>query len=270
MYVLWKKCLPRGAKRLAMVSWYDLLARLDSKDEILFLNHGYASPEGRPGTLDLESDMEQHRYPVQLYDLLARQADWRGKDALEVSSGLGGGMMYIARQFQPNSFTGLDISRDSVSACRRRCRDPMFRFVTGDAEAIPFDDASFDVIINVESSLNYRNVDAFLGEVARLLRPGGTFLFGDYRRSSKMPRLRKSLARLPLAVKVLSDITPGIVRGLEINGIRKRRLIDRHVPFGLRGVARKFAGLSPSKDIELDNFRFGRKSYLMAVLEKPA
>jgi fatty-acid O-methyltransferase len=103
-----------------------------------------------------------------------------------------------------------------------------------------------------------------------LLRPGGTFLFGDYRRSTKMPRLHRSLTSLPLSVKVLSDITPGIVRGLESNSVHKRRLIDRHAPFGLRGVARKFAGLSKGRDTELDNFRFGRKSYIMAVLEKPA
>lgn len=253
-----------------MVAWYDYLARLDSKGEVLFLNHGYAPPRGSPLTLDLALDLEPYRYPVQLYDLLARQADWRGKDALEVSSGLGGGMTYIARHFGPRSFTGLDISQASVKACRQRCRDPRLSFAAGEAEAMPFSDASFDIIVNVESSLNYRSIDAFLGEVARVLRPGGLFLFGDYRRAIKMERLQRSLAKVALTVETFRDITPGIVRGLELDQDRKRALIDRHVPWGLRGVARKFAGLSRDKDMELDSFRSGYKSYVMAVLEKPA
>ena len=49
----------------------------------------------------------------------------------------------------------------------------------GDAENLPFDDASFDVVTNLESSHTYPDIRAFLGQVRRVLRPGGWFLHTD-------------------------------------------------------------------------------------------
>ena len=45
------------------------------------------------------------------------------------------------------------------------------RFVVGDAEDLPFDDASFDTIICANSFHHYPNPRAFFGEASRVLRP---------------------------------------------------------------------------------------------------
>lgn len=270
MFQVWKRYLPRELKRRAMVSWYDLLARVDTKGELLFLNHGYAPPGDFPNTIALSPEFEQHRYPIQLYDLLANRRDWRGKDGLEVSCGLGGGVMFIDHHYEPRSMTGLDISASSIDACRRRYPSGQMRFETGDAQAMPFADHSFDIVINVESSLNYSNFHAFLKEVDRVLRPGGTFLFADYRRTAKMVKLRHALEKMGYAIELMNDITGGIVRGLELNLDNKRGMINRHVPWLLRGLVRGFAGLSGEKDEEHGKFRTGQKNYLLAVLSKPA
>ena len=269
MFSLWKRYLPRGFKRRAMVYWYDVVAKMNTGGELLFLNHGYAETGQAPNAISLPPELEDHRYPIQLYDLLARHRDWRGKDGLEVSCGLGGGVMYVDRHYQPRTMTGLDISAESVAACRRRYDGRHLRFETGDAQAMPFPDRSFDIVINIESSLNYQDFSAFLREVDRVLKPGGTFLFGDYRRSGKMEKLRQSLTDMGYSIEVMTDITPGIVRGLELGLERKRALIDRHVALPLRGIVRGFAGLSAGRDEERDKFHNGVKSYLMAVLTKP-
>ena len=44
-------------------------------------------------------------------------------------------------------------------------------FVTGNAQELPFEDQSFDAIVNVESSRSYNDIDAFISEVHRVLRP---------------------------------------------------------------------------------------------------
>ena len=56
---------------------------------------------------------------------------------------------------------GLDFSQKAIDFARGHHRDPRLRFVCGDAEALPFADASFDAVLNVESSHCYPNVPRF-------------------------------------------------------------------------------------------------------------
>ena len=67
--------------------------------------------------------------------------------------------------------------------------DTVARAVRADLLLLPFPDASFDVVINVESSHCYGHVDRFFAEVARVLRPGGWFLYTDFRGATDMPAL---------------------------------------------------------------------------------
>ena len=53
------------------------------------------------------------------------------------------------------------------------------RFEVGDAETLPFDAESFDIVTNLESSSCYPDVHAFYREVHRVLAPGGHFLYSD-------------------------------------------------------------------------------------------
>jgi ubiquinone/menaquinone biosynthesis C-methylase UbiE len=52
-------------------------------------------------------------------------------------------------------------------------------YVTG-REKLPFPDESFDAVINVEASHAYPQLSRFLGEVARVLHPGGHFFYADF------------------------------------------------------------------------------------------
>ena len=127
-----------------------------------------------------ESD-EPNRFRIQLYHRTATQADLSGKRVLEVGCGHGGGASYLMRTLHPASYTGLDLNPAGIAFCRKRHNLAGLEFVHGDAENLPFPDQSFDAVINIESSLHYPRFPRFLAEVARVLRPGGHFLYADFR-----------------------------------------------------------------------------------------
>lgn len=268
MFKIWKRMLPKRFKQKAMVGWYNYIGRLNTDGEILFLNHGFASPLAESPILP--EALEVHRYPIQLYHYVGSQGDVSGKDVLEVSSGLGGGVRWIVSCLNARSVTGLDIAAGAVEACRARNRDARVRFEIGDAQAMPFADASFDALINIESSLNYPDFPAFLREVVRVLRPGGYFMIADYRSAKGYLKMKKSLERLDWPILLSEDISPSIVRGLKHTSAKNREAIQRFVPRFLRAAALQFARLGTDSDDEAVSFASGRKRYLAMVLQKPA
>ena len=107
--------------------------------------------------------------------------DLRGKEVLEVSCGHGGGASWITRTMQPAKYTGLDLNPAGIRFCQQRHKVDGLSFVQGDAQKLPFPDNSLDAVINVEASHCYPDFPGFLVEVARVLRPGGHFLYTDFR-----------------------------------------------------------------------------------------
>lgn len=252
-----------------MVFWYNFISRLDTGDDLLFLNHGFAPVEGDPKTVDLAPEEEKDRYSIQLYHQLAVTVDWTGKEALEVSSGRGGGTDWVMRAFKPAKLVGLDIAKVSTDFCNKYFKTPGLSFVTGDAQDMPFEDASFDIIFTVESSLNYPDFDAFLAEVLRVLRPGGHLLITDYRRASKGKRFEASLRSSGMEVLSFESIAPQIIRGLELSEDRKLAVINKYAPRILRPLIGRFARVSGEEVSELELFSTGKKVYFTSVLQKP-
>ena len=267
MFAIWKKFLPDRFKQKVMVGWYNYVGRLNTNGEVLFLNHGFDDPKVAPPPLP--AGLEMHRYPIQLYHHIVSRADVAGMDVLEVSSGLGGGVGWIAKCLGPRSVTGLDIAAAAIEASRARNRDARVRFETGDAQAMPFADASFDAVVNVESSLNYPDFAAFLRETTRVLRPGGYFMFADYRRAKRYDAMKHDLERLGWRILLAEDISAGIVRGLDHTAASKRAAVTRFAPRFLRSTALRFARLDDQFDDEKMAFASGKKRYLAMVLRKP-
>ena len=129
--------------------------------------------------LPLAPAEEPSRWAIQLYHRVATQVDLSGKQVLEVGCGHGGGASYVMRTLGPKSYTGLDLNPAGIAFCRKRHNLPGLDFVQGDAQSLPFPDQSFGAVINIESSNHYTQLSRFLAEVARVLRPGGHFLYAD-------------------------------------------------------------------------------------------
>jgi len=197
-------------------------------DDVVFLNWGYE--DDPPMNIPLDASDEPDRYGIQLYHRTATQADLTGKQVLEVGCGHGGGASYLTRTLRPATYTGLDLNWAGIKLCRKRHKVPGLTFVTGDAEKLPFPDESFDAVVNVESSHCYPHLSRFLAEVARVLRPGGQFLYADLRHAPDIPTWESAVADAPLQLLSERSINAEVLRGLERNSPRQTRMIDRHIP----------------------------------------
>lgn len=205
-------------------------------DDVVFFNFGYE--EDPPMALPLDSSDEPNRYCIQLYHQTASQVDLTGKRVLEVSCGAGGGASYIVRSLGPASYTGLDLNPASIELCKKRHQLPGLDFVQGDAQNLPFPDASFDAVVNVEASHQYPDFPRFLAEVARVLRPGGHFLYTDSRRNPVVAEWESALAEAPLRKEAERDIEREAKRGLDANTQRSQEAIGRRAPAFLAGLTR--------------------------------
>ncbi len=230
-------------RRLLWRWWYGRLASRHTAGDWTFMNYGLAPPDGAKVTLD--SSDEPDRFCIQLYHRVASAVDLAGKEVLEVGSGRGGGASFIARHHRPARITGTDFSPQAIALCKRRhAAVPNLSFVTGDAENLPFPDASFDAVLNVESSHCYGHVEKFFAEAVRVLRPGGHFLYTDFRAAADMTALEALLGSMPAWEKAArEDITAAVADAMQADDERKRTLIDQHIPSRFRHLFGEFAGL---------------------------
>jgi len=225
--------------------WYPFLTRRLRGEEVLFLN--YAFETDPPVGLKLEAEDEPDRACIQLYHHVASQMDLRGKEVLEVSCGHGGGASWITRTLQPASYTGLDLNPTGIAFCTQRHRVPGLSFKQGDAQRLPFPDGSLDAVINVEASHCYPDFPGFLAEVARVLRPGGHFLYADFRFRDGFAEWESAIAKTSMQLIQTRDIRNEVLRGMEANAARSEALICQRLPRFLHSLGRDFAGIPGSR-----------------------
>ena len=225
--------------------WYPFLTRRLRGEEVLFLNYAFETEP--PLGLPLSADDEKNRACIQLYHQVATQVELGGKDVLEVSCGHGGGASYLARTLQPARYLGLDLNSTGIRFCTERHLVPQLSFLQGDAEKLTFAAETFDAVVNVEASHCYPDFPAFLREVARVLRPGGYFLYADFRFSEDVSAWEHAIAHAPLVTVNSRDISADVLRGMDKNSPRSEALIARHLPKFLHSLGRDFAGIRGSR-----------------------
>jgi SAM-dependent methyltransferase len=253
-------------KRLLWRAWYQFLAARYPHPRWTFMNYGYRAPDAPSAQppLPLESADEDNRSCIQLYDLVARGAPVAGRELLEVGCGRGGGADYAARKLDPRRVVAVDLSPRAVALCRRRFAHPRLSFEVGDAEHLPFAAASFDVVLNVESSHCYGRFDAFLAEVRRVLRPDGHFLYADFRPSGEIDGWRAALHTAGFAIRAEHDLRPGVVAALDTDDGEKRDLIARLIDRPLAGIFGEFAALQGSGlNAALRRGDFGYRAFVL-------
>jgi ubiquinone/menaquinone biosynthesis C-methylase UbiE len=107
----------------------------------------------------------------------------RGEQVLDVGSGAGLLAHELAAEVGAlGSVDGIDPSESMLAlARRRRPHDGAaeIRFVAGDASVLPFADGRFDAAVATQVYEYVQDMPAALGEVFRVLRPGGRLLVLD-------------------------------------------------------------------------------------------
>ena len=257
---LFFKILKWGARREEL---YDRLYSL-SWGETTTNNYGFAPAEGQ----------HQERFQMQLYTELLNLVDDRlepGRIAhvLEISCGRGGGLGHLARRLPRQArVIGLDFSARAIAFCRERyAAVANLAFVRGHALHLPFEDGSFDLVVNVEASHAYGDDAAFLREVRRVLHPRGRFLYADYRTRRKVPMLEE-LARAAGLAGELRDITRNVVSACELDAERRQRIIRSGLPWHARlllgSSLEGYAGLPGTSTFE--RFHSGDRLYFLTCM----
>ncbi len=128
-------------------------------------------------------DMERHYSPGRTWEALARTALpllWPG-DVLDIASGDG----VLAELLSPHAerYVCIDSSQRVVNAASERLRRfENVEVIEGDMHALPFPDASFDLVVLMHALTYAEKPAKAVAEAARVLRPGGRLLLSSLAR----------------------------------------------------------------------------------------
>jgi ubiquinone/menaquinone biosynthesis C-methylase UbiE len=98
---------------------------------------------------------------------------------LEIGCGRGIALPVLDRLCSPRRLVGLDIEGELLTEAADNLREHGTRaeLCCGDVRRMPFDDESFDVVIDFGTLYHIARSPAALEEIARVLAPGGTFVY---------------------------------------------------------------------------------------------
>eukprot|EP01036_Dinobryon_divergens_P027750 gene27750-36572_t len=231
--------------------WYDYIATFHKKESnITFMNYGFiplSETEEESMKLTIKENDVGERLNSNLYHAVVSEVKDQisGSVVLEVGAGRGGGASFITRYFNPRNYTGMDYSERAVALSSvRHSAVQGLTFAHGDAENNPFENESFDFVLNVESSHCYANVEKFFAESYRVLKTGGYFLMADFRGANGSAQLIEQLQSLPWKKFTHTDITSNVLAALDADDVRKRRMIAETIPLIFQNLMGEFQGVS--------------------------
>lgn len=171
-----------------------------------------------------------------------RHVKWPGKAVLDL--GCAGGFMAERLAQDRAQVWGIDPAAKAVEAARAHtvAGGLDIQYDVGVGEALPYEDAAFDVVVCVDVLEHVEDLGKVLREVARVLRPGGCFLFDTINRN-----LLARLATITVAEDILKLLPRGthdpamfikpveLIHGLEAAGLTPGPMTG----LGPRGINRR-------------------------------
>lgn len=252
-------------RRLFWKLWYRHIVGHCVQQDWAFWNYGYAPLDPEAERLELDEADEPNRVGIQLYHHVASTVNLKDLDVLEVGCGRGGGSYYIKRYLKPRRMIGVDFCEKALAFCNEHYSIEGLSFKAGDAESLPFEDNSFDVVFNVESSHCYGSMDAFLTEVRRVLRKGGYLLFADFREKSRIDMLRQQLCGSGMTLIKKENITDNVLKAMNWENKRKMAYLSTLSKLWLK-TSKQMIGVEGSSVYK--SFQSGWMVYLSVVMQK--
>jgi SAM-dependent methyltransferase len=119
-----------------------------------------------------------------------------GKDVLDVACGTGNATIPAAKAGA--RVTGLDFAPALLDIAREQAADAMVEidFVEGDAQELPFGDASFDAVVSTFGHMFAPDHARAAAEMKRVLRPGGAIAVACWTPEGSIGRMSHTIAEL--------------------------------------------------------------------------
>lgn len=115
--------------------------------------------------------------------------------------------------------TAIDIDQTQIEAARTHFGEhEALRFAVANAEHLPYPNATFDLVVAQNAFHHISGWREALGEVARVLRPGGAFIWDDFAVTPWLQRLLRPLQDY-VGVYTLADVRGTLAR----EGVFQRR-----------------------------------------------
>jgi ubiquinone/menaquinone biosynthesis C-methylase UbiE len=116
---------------------------------------------------------------------------------LEVGCGCGIGLPVIAERCRPARLVGIDIDADLLADARSANDGICTELLQSDVRTMPFDDNSFDVVIDFGTCYHVTRPWEAVEEITRVLRVGGIFAYETPLSQLLSHPIRSGLRQLP-------------------------------------------------------------------------
>ncbi|KAI7837904.1 hypothetical protein COHA_008285 [Chlorella ohadii] len=128
------------------------------------------------------------------YDFIDEMFNWSGsatpEKVLDVGCGIGGTSRFLAAKFPQASVTGITLSPNQVKRGTQLAADRGLgnvKFQVMDALKMEFPDNSFDLVWACESGEHMPDKKAYVDEMVRVLKPGGTLVIATWCQREETP-----------------------------------------------------------------------------------
>jgi SAM-dependent methyltransferase len=180
------------------------------------------------------------------YDLFSRYMEDDARafyERLEVPPGIrlldvacGSGQLALIAARDGVNVTGVDIAENLIARAqaRAKARKLPARFEVADAEALPFPDESFDVIVSLIGAMFAPNPERVTSELLRVSVPSGTIAMANWTAGGFVGQMFKAIARFISPANMPSPLLWGdeaIVKNRFAAGVSDLKLTKRFYTF---------------------------------------
>jgi len=112
------------------------------------------------------------------------------KSILDIATGTGD-LAILSSKANPEKIIGIDISQNmlnvGIDKVKAKGLDKLITLQQEDSEDLSFDDNVFDLAMVAFGVRNFQNLEKGLGEIKRVLKPGGTFIVLEFSQPRSFP-----------------------------------------------------------------------------------
>jgi len=185
-----------------------------------------------------------------------------GSQLLDV--GCGSGQLALIAAKDGLDVTGVDIASNLVERARARAQAEGLRarFEEADAEALPFEDASFDVVVSLIGAMFAPRPELVAKELLRVCVPGGTVAMANWTPQGFIGQMFKTIAKFIAPSGMPSPVLWGdetTVRERLGKGLSELNLVRRHYTFSYP--------FPPSEVVEFFRLYYGPTNQAFAALD---